>query len=219
MISWWILKRKCLNCGVKISYKYFLTELTCAVLFAITTFAQPTNHLANSPLILIVMSCLFFSILLPLTLLDIQHLWLPESICRIGAAIGFFVVLITLTNTYPPNWMIFEHSLSAIFGFIFFRSLSKFSKFVLGKEALGRGDAKLIALVAIWLGFVGLCLSTYLAFVFAGFYAILGLIFKRVEFGEYIPFGPFISLSASLVWLFGNEFWLSRIFFLSNYIY
>ena len=56
------------------------------------------------------------------------------------------------------------------------------------KPAMGKGDSKLAALIGSWLGFNGLFLSIWLAFFFAGIFALLGLISKKINKDQKIPF-------------------------------
>jgi prepilin signal peptidase PulO-like enzyme (type II secretory pathway) len=77
---------------------------------------------------------------------------------------------------------------------------------------MGRGDAKLSALIGSWVGIKGLLIAIWLAFVSAGIFVILGLLLKKIKRNEKIPFGVFLSFSGLIVWYFGNEIFLKFIF-------
>lgn len=72
---------------------------------------------------------------------------------------------------------------------------------IAGKEAMGFGDVKLMGALGLFLGWVNIILVSVIAFLLAAIISIIILIFKRKQFNDYIPFGPFIVL-ATLVIIF-----------------
>ncbi len=80
------------------------------------------------------------------------------------------------------------------------------------KPVMGKGDAKLAALIGSWLGFNGLLLSIWLAFFFAGIFGLFGLFSRKINKDQKIPFGSFLSFSGLLVWYFGNNYLANTIF-------
>jgi leader peptidase (prepilin peptidase)/N-methyltransferase len=79
---------------------------------------------------------------------------------------------------------------------------------MMGRPALGLGDAKLAALLGAWLGLSGLGVAVVLA-VFAG--AIiggLGRISGRLSRHQPMPFGPFLAAGGLVVWLGGPAPWI-----------
>ncbi|MBQ1604770.1 MAG: prepilin peptidase, partial [Lachnospiraceae bacterium] len=84
----------------------------------------------------------------------------------------------------------------AAFGFaIAFLVLSLVMDKMLGKDTLGGGDIKLFFVVGLYLGLVAGMFTVILA-------AIVALVFARGR--ERIPFGPFISIAAWVMLIFGN---------------
>ena len=77
---------------------------------------------------------------------------------------------------------------------------------------MGKGDAKLAALIGSWLGLKGLLISIWLAFFLAGILGIIGLISRKIKKDQKIPFGSFLSLSGLVVWYFGNDSLTNLIF-------
>ncbi len=215
-ISFFLLKGRCRNCGEPISFRYPLIELICALLFLISYFSTPSSYLLGTQWLVIIFSCILASILLSLTILDINYFWLPESICRFGVFCGLLLSFIFSLNLEENSSLFAEHFFASILGYFSFSLLSKVAKKILGKPALGKGDAKLVALIGSWLGFYGLCLTVYLAFIASGILVTIGLFLKRIKFGEYLPFGPFLSICTFLVWSLGNYFWYSKIIAFGN---
>ena len=76
---------------------------------------------------------------------------------------------------------------------------------------MGIGDAKIAALLGVWLGIKGLGLSVWLSFFISGIIVGVGLILKVIKPGQLIPFGSFLSISGILVWILGDKLLASLI--------
>ncbi|OUL43829.1 prepilin peptidase, partial [Prochlorococcus sp. HOT_208_60] len=63
-----------------------------------------------------------------------------------------------------------------------------------------------------WIGFPGVIIAIWFSFIISGLFVILGLASKRIKKGQLIPFGPFLSLTGFLIWLFGEDIFLKIIF-------
>jgi leader peptidase (prepilin peptidase)/N-methyltransferase len=81
-----------------------------------------------------------------------------------------------------------------------------------GRDGLGMGDAKLLASIGAWLGLSDIPIALLLA-ACAGLVGVGGavLLGKRVTASTSIPFGPYLALSAWLLWLYGDRIddWLA----------
>ena len=102
--------------------------------------------------------------------------------------------------------------ISGIIGFLIIIIIIKFGELIYKKPAMGMGDAKLAGMLGIWLGFPGVIISIWLSFLIAGVFVILGLCFKKIFKGQLIPFGPFLSISGFLTWIYSNDIFLNFIF-------
>jgi len=188
-------------------------EMLCAGLFVLCDFAQPTSLVVDSNLITTLLGCGMIALLLPLIILDIDYLLLPNLLCRVGTISGWIVTFLIGSHggMYSGFLLLLGHSIASFLGLILFRSLSCISNRILGKESLGFGDANLSAFLGAWLGVNGLLLSIVIAFVAAGLFSVIGLIAARMPLDKPFPFGPFLASSGYLVWYFGNEFWIKII--------
>jgi hypothetical protein len=89
VLGWLGLRGHCRHCGAPISPRYPLVELLSAGLWVAVTMAAPTAMGPGAaPLALIVAGWVLVSWLLPLVLIDLDHLWLPEPLCRFGLVLG-----------------------------------------------------------------------------------------------------------------------------------
>jgi leader peptidase (prepilin peptidase)/N-methyltransferase len=92
-----------------------------------------------------------------------------------------------------------------------FEASSALAERLLGKPALGLGDAKLAALLGAWLGLTGLGLATLLAVFCGALVGLIGLASGRLQRSQPIPFGPFLACGGLAVWCAGNDLWLQRL--------
>ena len=89
VVGWLLLRGHCRHCGALISPRYPLVELLSAGLWVAVTMAAPTAMGPGAaPLALILAGWVLVSWLLPLVLIDLDHLWLPEPLCRFGLVLG-----------------------------------------------------------------------------------------------------------------------------------
>ncbi|MEO0843395.1 MAG: A24 family peptidase, partial [Cyanobacteria bacterium J06643_5] len=88
------------------------------------------------------------------------------------------------------------------------------------KDAMGAGDAKLAAMMGVWLGWKYLLLASFIACI-AG---VVGESFatllkqKNLKRNKPFPFGPYLALGSAIT-IFSGEMILSnylRLFFLEN---
>lgn len=69
---------------------------------------------------------------------------------------------------------------------------------IAGKEAMGFGDVKLMGALGLYFGFSGIIVISLIAFLLGAIISIILIATKKKKTDEYIPFGPFIVLSAMI---------------------
>ena len=217
LISWLKLRGKCSQCNKRIPFKYFLIELSFAILFVTCTYSYP--QLNNFYILLLYLyTAIFLVILVSISIIDLEYLKIPSSLTFSGI---FFGILFSISNSLlydsdEAGNIIINHFCSTILGFIIFESIGFIGKKLFKKAALGKGDSLLAALLGSWLGFQGLLLSSLLSFYYAGIFVCIGIAVKKVKLGMLIPFGPFMAVAGISLWLMGNDFWNNIIFYRIN---
>src|SRR5512133_3865059 len=88
VVSWLALRGKCHHCGAPISARYPLVELTTGALFAAVGATQDDA-------VRIVLGLLLVAVLVPITLIDLDHRIIPNLITG-PAAIAALVVIAAL---------------------------------------------------------------------------------------------------------------------------
>lgn len=212
LLGWLLLRARCGHCGAPIAIRYPLVELLSAGIWVAALLAQPSSMGAQpQPWLLVGAGWLLLSWLIPLVLIDLDRLWLPEPLCRIGLLLGLATTAVIgfQQNAATGRELLFHHLVAAGVGLLGFEGVSALAQKAMGRPALGLGDAKLAALLGAWLGLTGLGLTVILA-VFGGAVVgsigrLSGLLSKHQPF----PFGPFLAASGAAVWLLGHDVWLA----------
>jgi leader peptidase (prepilin peptidase)/N-methyltransferase len=218
VLSWLLLRGRCRHCGTAIAVRYPAVELLCSGLFVAAAAAPAAVSAAGSSLpgapawLVVLAGWLLISLLLPMVLIDLDQLWLPEPLCRWGVVLGLVVSAIAgfSQGDGPGRELLLWHLLAASAGLLGFEATSALAQKLLGKPALGLGDAKLAALLGAWLGLTGLGLTVMLSVFGGALLGVIGLLSGRLKRGQPFPFGPFLAGAGLAVWCAGNSFWLQR---------
>ena len=211
LLSWLLQGARCRHCHTPISPRYPAVELLTAGLFVAAAAGTPSGLGPAAPAALLVPAgWLLVGLLVPLILIDLDHLWLPEPLCRWGVGLGLLVTAIAggLQGEAVARPLLLWHLLAASAGLLGFEAVSAGAGRLLGKPALGLGDAKLAALLGAWLGLTGLGLMVVLAVFSGAAFGVIGLLSGRLQRGQPFPFGPFLAGAGLAVWIGGNGFWL-----------
>ncbi len=91
------------------------------------------------------------------------------------------------------NWDLLDRILAMIIGFIIMLLLT-----ILTRGAIGGGDVKLVAVLALWLGLDKLWPMLVWGFLIGGIFGVFLLIFRRKRKHEYFAYGPCLILGAIL---------------------
>lgn len=210
LLSWLLLRGRCRHCQAPVAIRYPAVELLVAGLWVAAWAGSPSAMgPAADALGLLLSGWLLLSWLVPLTLIDLDRLWLPEPLCRHGLLLG---LLCTALLGFQQGWtvgapLLAQHLLAAGLGLVGFEAVSALAERLMGRPALGLGDAKLAALLGAWLGLSGLGLTVILAVVSGALVGVIGRISGRLGRHDPMPFGPFLAAGGAAVWLLGNGFW------------
>ena len=215
LISWLVQKGKCINCHSPISIKYPLVELATGSLFVLFIYSSPSIYSSSSGSFFntLFFSWIFLSLLICISLIDINKFWIPQGLINFG----FFSGLISLISFNIANdklfdlYLIFKSLFISAISFLICESLRISARYIFQKEAIGKGDSKLISMLALWLGPMGTLFAVGLSYIFASIFCLIGLSLNFIKFRQIIPFAPFISLGGLIVWFFGNEFIFEKI--------
>lgn len=203
IISWLILKGKCSSCANPISVRYPVVEcLTAMLSLMVAAIHGPTT--------MTLFYVLLTWALVALSFIDFDTMLLPDEITLPLVWLGLILSIFGLT--IAPTQAI----IGACVGYLSLWSVYWAFKLATGKEGMGYGDFKLMAVFGAWLGwqsvFLILLLSSFVgaAFVMAILYA------QKKGKNTQVPFGPYIAIAGWIALLWGD----SMIgYYLQNYFY
>ena len=210
VLGWMILQGRCRDCHQPIAGRYPLVEALTAGIWLSAGWAMGLDapSAAGLPATLTLGSGVVLgSLLLPLVLIDVDHLWLPEPLCRTGVFLGWMATALMVAFTALPTSTLLHHLIAAAAGLVILESLSALAERLVGQPALGLGDAKLAAVAGAWLGLAGLGMAMGIAVMTGALFGSIGRISGRLKPKQPFPFGPFIALGIWLVWLTGPQWW------------
>ena len=211
VLGWLLIRGRCGNCGSTVSWRYPLVELLCALLWLAALTARPSGLGSAPPAVLVVPAgWLLVSWLLPMVLIDIDRLWLPEPLCRWGVLLGLAVTALIgfSQGAELGRSLLFSHLLAAGLGLLGLEALSAAGAAALGRPALGLGDAKLAALLGAWLGPGSLLAALAIAVMAGALIGAIGRLSGRLKPHQPFAFGPFLALGGVAAWQLGLPFWL-----------
>lgn len=189
LLSFIFLKARCRFCGQPIPWRYPTVELLGGLLALGLWLRYP-----GSPLLLVYGPLVF--LLLVLAFLDLEHWWLPDVITCPGIGLGLILAPVF------SELSVLEVMSGALTGWLFLATIRWGYKRLTGRDGMGGGDAKLLALIGAFLGIEPL---PWIIFLSAGLGLIAGLslaIRHRASRLTPMPYGPFLCLATVffLVW-------------------
>jgi leader peptidase (prepilin peptidase)/N-methyltransferase len=192
VLSYVFLRGKCGNCGIAISARYPLIEALTGICSAVIAwrFGYSTAML---------FALLLTWCLIALSFIDIDQQLLPDSITLPLVWLGLGL---SLWNVYTDCQ---TSIIGAIAGYMSLWSVYKLFKLVTGKEGMGYGDFKLLALFGAWLGWQYLPLIILLSSLVGAIIGISMIILKLQDASKPIPFGPYLATAGWLALIWGND--------------
>tara|TARA_B100000586_G_scaffold263393_1_gene232721 strand:+ start:73 stop:834 length:762 start_codon:yes stop_codon:yes gene_type:complete len=197
IISYLILKGKCRKCKRKISSQYPMVEMINILLFLIIYF------LFGISLTTILLMILSLSFLITF-FIDLKHFIIPNSLTFSMMILGFIKSFDPNLNSIFPNYI--NSLIGGLFGYGVIFSIIFFYKQIRKKEGMGLGDAKLLAVIGFWFGWIAIPFVLFLSSIFALVSVIPDLIKKNKKMTSQIPFGPYIILATIFYLVFRNNF-------------
>ena len=194
VISWLMLKGKCSNCKTPISKRYPIVESVTALLGFIVASHYGVTWVAFWMLLLT------FA-LIALTMIDLDHMLLPDQITLPFLWLG---LLLNLNGLVVP---LEEALIGAVAGYMSLFSIFWLFKLLTGKDGMGHGDFKLVALFGAWMGWQLLPLLILMASFVGAIVGISLMMFKNHQRDQAIPFGPYLAVAGWICLLWGNGIW------------
>lgn len=212
VVSWLVLAGRCRKCKARISAMYPMVELATGLLFlaCYCAFGLTAEALKWA---------VFAALLVVLTITDLRERILPDKVNFAGLGLGLLLSLFTrpidgtapwLANrifAYPPPDAVLSFADALIgaavaSGLLWLVAEGYFR--ARGREGMGLGDVKMMAMAGAFLGLQRALLTILLGSLLGSVIGIAVIAIGRKGRDFELPFGTFLGAGAILVMFFGS---------------
>ena len=189
LLSWLLLRGRCRGCSAPIAKRYPLVEAGTGLLFA----AVVAVHYSNVPNL--VLGLVLVAFLVPIALIDFDSQIIPNRLTLPAA-----VIAIVLGTALDPSGEIERLIAGAAAGLVLGLPA------LLHPKGMGMGDAKLVAVLGLYLG-AAVAPAFFIALIVGMVGGVAIMLRKGAQAGRKtrVPFGPFLALGGVVGVLAGNE--------------
>ncbi len=189
LLSWLLLKGRCRYCDARIPLRYPLVELSVGLGWGFLAWLLPPGPELASGLVL-------FYLLLVLSWIDLETGLLPDVLTYPGMLLGI------LLSAWQGRLL--DAVVGVAAGYAFFWMVAMAFLRLTGREGMGHGDFKLLAMLGAFMGWQALPFIVFVASLTGTVFGGLGLLLSRGKLRSEIPFGPYLAF-AGLLWFLAGE--------------
>ena len=236
ILSYIGLRGRCRYCHQAIGNQYVLIEVATAALFGFSSWMILDHALSylmyfnyNENWLWVGFSLALtwagLVLLIALFVYDLRWTELPNRWTLGGASLFGLATILAYVLGQPLLWQpanaagtaatLWQTLISGLASGLFFLGIVLGSEKILRKPGMGMGDVKLGLFMGLLLGFPGIVVALYLAFILGSVISLLLIAGKRAKFGNAVPFGPFLVAGTIIsLWLtpividWYNRIWL-----------
>lgn len=185
VVSYLLARGRCRHCGRAVSWRYTVIELLTGLGFVVI-------HAVSDRWPQFIVGAAFYSLLLVMTVIDLEHMVLPDKINAVGTAAGILFAALAWSEI-----TVWQAVIGAIVGYgvVWFIHL-------LSRGGMGMGDAKFLAMVGTFMGFPAVLYTLFAASVTGLAIGGLLILMGRHRRGAPLPFGPFLAVGAFIAWVY-----------------
>jgi leader peptidase (prepilin peptidase)/N-methyltransferase len=191
VVSYLCLFGRCRACQAPISMRYPVVEATNAAGYVTILATFGVNWTAA-------LYCLLFSALLVVTGTDLTHKIIPNVVTVPGIVLG----LLGAATVLPVGLL--DALMGVAIGGGLLWVLAWASPYLFGKEGMGGGDIKLVAMVGAFLGWKAALLTIMIGSLTGSVIGVSLIVLGFMKRDEYIPFGPFLVFGALVSMFFAQ---------------
>lgn len=192
LLSYLLLGGKCSRCRTVISPRYPLTELACGLLSAFIAWHFGLSLQAGWMLVLTWG-------LLAICLIDAEHQIVPDVLVLPLLWMGL------LLNSFDTFTSLSQAVWGAALGYASLWSIFWIFKLLTGKDGMGYGDFKLLAMLGAWGGIAVLPLTIVLSSLMGAIAGLSLLALRRAKTSTPIPFAPYLAIAGWIGLLWGGQ--------------
>lgn len=188
ILSYLALVGRCRHCTVRIPFRYPLVEILNATGYVGLLWFFGPSWMAVAYSVL-------YSALLVVAGTDLSHKIIPNAVTFPGIIVG----LVCATTVLPLGFV--DSLLGLLVGGGILWLLAWASPYLFGKEGMGGGDIKLLAMIGAFLGWKPALMTIMVGSLLGSLVGVTLIAAQVIKREDYIPFGPFLVCGA-LVALF-----------------
>ena len=192
LLSYLFLRGRCRHCGRSISWQYPAVEGLTGLL---SLFLYIRYGLSFQYLFMLA----FVALLVAISFIDVRHQIIPDILSLPGILMGLGISLFWAHGF----WL--DSLIGSAAGGGALLSVAYGYEKLTGREGIGGGDIKLMAMIGAWVGWRALPLILLISSLTGAVIGTLFLLWAGKGYRARIPFGPFLSLAAVLHILWGNQ--------------
>ncbi|MBV2097116.1 MAG: A24 family peptidase [Candidatus Thiodiazotropha sp. (ex Codakia orbicularis)] len=192
IISWLVLKGRCSQCKTTISPRYPIIEAVSGIMSVSVAIHFGFTWATLAALLLT-------WALIALSMIDFDVQLLPDNITLPFLWLGLVLSLGTIF-TDPRSAII-----GAAAGYLSLWSVYQLFKRLTGKEGMGYGDFKLLAMLGAWLGWHYLPQIILLSALVGAVVGILLIVLRGQDRNIPIPFGPYLAAAGWISLMWGDQ--------------
>ena len=193
LLGYLMRRGRCGSCGEQFSIRYFMVELLTGLLAVALTWQF-------GPSLTTLGYFAFAAALVVITFIDLDHQIIPDVISLPGVLAGLLFSLLSPL----PTLTLWTSFIGALVGGGILLAVALGYQLLTGREGMGGGDVKLLAMIGAFLGWRAIPFTIFIASFFGSLVGVTAMIRSRADSKLALPFGPFLSFGA-LSYLFIGE--------------
>jgi leader peptidase (prepilin peptidase) / N-methyltransferase len=193
LVSYLLRRGRCRLCGASFSFRYFLVELVTALL------AVALVHRFGLT-ITTVGYFAFSAALVVITFIDLDHQIIPDVVSLPGAVAGVVFSVIS------PALSLWSSLIGLAVGAGVLLAVALGYRAITGREGMGGGDVKLLAMIGAFLGWRAVPFTLFAASFIGSVVGVIAMVRHNADSKLALPFGPFLSFGALCYLFFGERF-------------
>jgi len=191
IISYLILRGRCGSCKSPISARYPFVE-------ALTGLTAVALFYRYGPDIRIIIPFFFLAALIVITFIDLDKRIILNVITLPGIVIGFAASFVM------PAPGVVDSLTGIVAGGGILMGIAFAYHFITGKEGMGGGDIKFLAMIGAFIGWQGVLFTLFTASIFGAVSGVIIMIIFSRDSKYALPFGPFLALGAAAYLFYGD---------------
>jgi len=183
ILGYLLLRGRCRDCGAAIGIRYPIVEILTGVLVALLLyrFGLSWEFAVNA---------VFVAALITISGIDLDHQIIPDVISLPGIVVG---LLVSLAGVGPS---ILDSAIGVLLGGGLLYGVAVGYQALTGREGMGGGDIKLLAMIGAFLGWRGVLVTLILGSLSGAVVGIVMILGRGADTRVAIPFGPFLAAGA-----------------------